>query len=327
MIIHIYNNYPNFEVTNHYLCVVCEAINKAGHNAKLVKDFASIPKNEYVLVSTATDFLRLYIKGFRHILLWQQGVMAEESFMRNHSKLRYKILSAIDKFAIKKAKFIFLVSNAQKDYYEKKYNLSIDRYYIMPCYNDKLNPAAFDSPEKYERNVFSYVGSLAVWQCFEETVRLYKRIEDAVDNSELRVFTKSKEEAKRILTCYGVKHFTIDCLPPEKLSEALNEVKYGFVLRNDDPVNNVATPTKFSSYLSAGVIPITTTAIKDFSNKVKGSDYACILNRIDDVDTIIKHMAVHIDRALIRDYYNEIFSTYYSDNYHIEQIGKRLSLE
>lgn len=326
MNISVYNNYSNFEVTNHYLCVICNALNKAGHNATIVKDFIGISKNDYVMVSAVMDFIKLYKKGFRNLFLWQQGIIAEESYMRNHSKLRYMILSAIDKFAIKKAKFIFLVSNAQKDYYEKKYNLSIDRYYIMPCYNDKLNPAAFENPEKYERNVFSYVGSLAVWQCFEETVRLYKRIEDVVNNSELRVFTKSKEEAKRILTCYRVKHFTIDCLPPEKLSEALNEVKYGFVLRNDDPVNNVATPTKFSSYLSAGVIPITTKAVNDFSNKVKGSEYACILDSIDDVDTIINHMAINIDKTMIRDYYHEIFSTYYSDEYHIEQIAKKLKV-
>lgn len=48
------------------------------------------------------------------------------------------------------------------------------------------------------------------------------------------------------------------------MSEALADVKFGFVLRNDVPVNRVATPTKLSSYLSAGVIPVFSKYLKDF---------------------------------------------------------------
>lgn len=53
------------------------------------------------------------------------------------------------------------------------------------------------------------------------------------------------------------------------MTDTLRDVKFGFVLRDDIAVNNVATPTKLSSYLSAGVIPIYSSALKDFYEKTK----------------------------------------------------------
>lgn len=87
---------------------------------------------------------------------------------------------------------------------------------------------------------------------------------------ELRVFTFSVDQANKLLEERGIKNYSVTSVPPDQMTEALRDVKFGFVLRDDIAVNNVATPTKLSSYLSAGVIPVYSTALKDFHEKRKG---------------------------------------------------------
>lgn len=41
-------------------------------------------------------------------------------------------------------------------------------------------------------------------------------------------------------------------MPVSQLNEEHAKYKFGFLLRMDDVVNNVATPTKYNSYLTLG---------------------------------------------------------------------------
>ena len=38
-----------------------------------------------------------------------------------------------------------------------------DSYYVMPCFNSKLDSSSFKNDRKYSDNIFAYVGSMASW--------------------------------------------------------------------------------------------------------------------------------------------------------------------
>jgi len=322
MKIAVYNNYSNEEVVSHYLSVILLAFIKAGHDCRVIKRFCEATKTETIVVANPLDVVKLYIRGYRHFILWMQGITPEESFLKHKSKLRYHILSMVDRFALKHSKFVFLVSQAMKDFLEKKYKTTISKFYIMPCYNDTFNEKIMDVKDKYEQNVFAYVGSLSVWQCFEETLNLYKRIEDTLPNASLKIFTKEKELAIRLITAVGIRNWSVDTVKPQDVNSALRDVKYGFVLRNNCSVNNVATPTKISSYMAAGVIPIVTKALVDISLLANDNNCIIALDDLNDAKTLIKAVSSSIDQTKLYNGFKAIFSQYYSDTYHISRISE-----
>lgn len=322
----ILNNYENKEVINDYLNIIGEAYKKNGGKIEFVDSVKKIKKNELVLVPVFTDVIRLLLSGNRNIIYWVQGLDAEESYIRNNKKIRYYIINLLVKVCLEKSLFIFFVSNEMKKFYEKKYNIIINNYYIMPCFNEKIHLELFDYKGKYSNGVFAYVGSLAKWQCFEKTIYMYKKIEENFKNTKLLILTFDKETAKKIIDKYDIKNYTIDCVEKKEVSSRLKEAAYGFVIREDIPINNVSTPTKISSYMSAGLIPIFSNVIKDFDLYSKKLNYVCSIdnnNYLSKVEELLNKEVVIKD---IKEEYNQVFSTYYSREFYINDIKENVFL-
>lgn len=317
--------YENHEVTDYYLNIVEDAFFELGCNVKNIKKIEDdISKTSIIVVSTITDVIKCYSKGFRNIFLWMQGIDAEESYVKHHNALRKFILEIITYFAVRMIKGIYYVSNEMKNYIEKKYKKK-NKFFIMPCFNTDIDVNSFEYANKYKKNIFTYVGSLSKWQCFNETVDFYKEIEKKVENTQLKVYTFSEEEAKKILREKRVKNYYIGKVSPEKIQDVLKEAKFGFTLREDIFVNNVATPTKFSSYLSAGVIPIFSLCIKDFYEKTLNKKYIIPIKNFKDVSPkIIQLCKKDIDTEEILKEYKDIFSNYYNRDKYKENMKKWL---
>ncbi len=254
-----------------------------------------------------------------------QGIDAEESYMRNGSKLRSFVLDAITKFAMKKAMAIFYVSEEMKKFEEGKFGISTDKKcFIMPCFNVSRTEALQVDERKYKKNIFTYVGSLSKWQCFEETLDFYKQIEKIDTNAELKIFTFAKDEARRIVERKKIKNCTVSSVAPEKMTEALADVKFGFVLREDDPVNRVATPTKLSSYLSAGVIPIFSKYLKDFYDRTDSFEYVVPVSDFKPTEKLQKLLVEEIEIKKLISEYMELFNTYYNPQYYIKKYKEKM---
>ena len=245
----------NSEVTDFYLETVASALEKAGFatttvSAESVKECvaAHARSEDWFLSSNAMETCRLYLQGARNVILWCQGIIPEESYLRNGSKGKSTILSLIEKSALKKAAFCLFVSDDMRRHYETKYGLSFEgRCFVMPCFNSMFEQGSFFAEGKYDSPTFAYVGSMAAWQCFEETVALYKELESRLPGAFLKVLTFNQAGAREILRAKGVERYEVGCVPPEKVAGELAKVAYGFVIREDDPVNRVATPTKVVS--------------------------------------------------------------------------------
>lgn len=317
----------NSEVTDYYLNIVAKMFQMTGEKLYTEgQDFKKCKRDDVIIVTTLQDLIKVYVHGFRNIVYWMQGIDAEESYMKNGSIIRKAILEYMTRFAMSKAKVIFYVSKAMQDYVETKYKINTgDKSFVMPCFNVSLEDGLVFDENKYNKNVFAYVGSLSKWQCFSETIDFYCKIEEQYSNTELRVFTFSRDEAESILIEKKVKNYSVSTVPPAKMSEALKEVKFGFVLREDNPVNNVATPTKISSYLSAGVIPIFSSCITDFYERTKGFSYVVPMENNTTIPTSLKKlMEDKVDFDCLQSEYMSLFETYYNPQYYIESYRTRI---
>ncbi len=262
----LYNPYDNQMVTGFYVEVIAEALKRLGYETEKRNQLCYDAENDGIVIVHPMDYPKAKKCGYRHVFLWVQGIEPEESFMRHKSHLRKAVLSLKEAAGIRKSDLVFLVSEKMREFLEKKYHTSFSgRDFIMPCFNAELDEKSFFVPEKYENNIFTYTGSLAKWQCFEETVQLYGQIEKCLPGCRFDVYTGDKKEAEALLKKHGVVNYRIDFVPREELNKRLLDCKFGFVLREDTTVNRVATPTKFSTYMASGVIPVFSSCVDGFS--------------------------------------------------------------
>lgn len=315
----IYINYPNIVVLKSYLDVIEASLTKIGYDCVFVKSLEGIDRTSLIVHPMGVDAFKYYWKGYKNFILWQQGATADESYMRNQSKLRRWVINAMDVFAMKKARFVLYVSDYMRQHYESLAGcLFSNKSYLMPCFNEEFDSSVFDK-KKYNK-VFTYAGSLDLWQCFNQTVDLYKKIEDRVPNTMFKVLTFNVEEGKRILNEKGVRNYIVKCVPKEEVKKELLETAYGFILREDNMVNRVATPTKFSSYLSAGVIPIFSDCLKDFTKVSSDMMYAYPVRESYTVEQVVNFVGRDIDPSRVKEEFQSLFENYYSAAKHTSNL-------
>ena len=325
----IYNPYSNQAVTKCYVSVIERALNSLSFPTKQVTQLRRRKENSNhgIIVIAARDAIKAKLAGYKKVILWVQGAMAEESYMRHHSKMRYIVLSCMEAVGLRVADFILFVSQAEKEYYSKKLKLKLDNSYVMPCFNEEIDERFFKDQNRYRENRFVYAGGLSVWQCFEPTVRLYRKIEEQVPDAHFRVLVKDHEAAKRVLEQYGVKNYSLGFVPPEEVGAEMAKAKFGFCIRENNVVNRVATPTKLSNYISCGVMPIYSEYIEDFHSRAKKCSYCFCANpdfSETTVNEIVQACRTNFSPEDVYLCYRELFGEYYSAVSHIDKLSQVL---
>lgn len=317
-------------VVKTYMDVIQKGINKGNIQCvDVLPGDNTISKKDFLLTDSPLVAIKYMFKGFKNHIVWFQGVSPEESYMANKSQLRCIVLSWIEKTVLRHAKLVFLVSESMKAHYENKYKIDLSKKsFIMPCYNETAVVEGSFENVKYKENNFLYVGSLLPWQCFKETVELYAQIERKSHNvTKFYVFTQQKEEANRILNEQGVKNYEVVFVAQAELSDRIKRMKYGFVLRENSVVNNVATPTKFSNYLANGIIPIYSSVVESFADFDKENKLGIVCN-LDDLDSGVERILAHMQRNLsaedVRKKCEYAFSDYYNADMYIVKIAETL---
>lgn len=312
----------NTTVMNYYLETIGAALSESGHDVSYAYRAEEIhPRSDdKIVAATATSAIKLFPKC-RHLIYWAQGVWPEESYMRHKSKLRFLVTGILEKWVLKHAEFVFFVSNSMRTFYEEKYQLNFDgRCYIMPCANEELHQESFAAPDKYTRNVFCYAGSTSVWQCFEPTVALYRKIEEKYPDSKLLLLVSDRDTAMEYIQKYNVQNYEINFVPVEQLPQVLKEVKFGFVLREPSPVNSVATPTKILTYLANGILPIYSTCLDGIHEILQNTAYGVAYRNDGDLAQIERLMAEPPVGDAVLQEFQVIYKEHYARQTHIERI-------
>lgn len=287
-------------------------------------------REDLVVVGSCLSFLRMWLRGYRNIITWFQGVLPEESYMRNHNLIRRNVLEIIEKFALRKSRVAIFVSNAMKNYYENYYKITFDNFYIMPCFNTYFAMQNSGDNSRYENPVFTYVGGLNAWQCINETIMLYREIEKVFKcKSSMLILTRQRNEAEEIVKKIGIKNYTIKTVHYKNISEELRNVAFGFNLRRDNVVNRVATPTKLANYVANGVIPIVSSCVEDFVTISKNNPYVIAVENMENLTCVAEKvrelLASGVTYEKVFCASKEYFTEYYNSEHHVKRIAELIA--
>ena len=319
-------------VTNLYLQIIEKALKKSGYQCSFEYNLSKINKSDLLVFDECKIAFKYLLKGYSNFFVWTQGIVPEEALLQGYSRLRYYIHSMIEYVVLKRAKLVFMVSNEMLFHYQNKYSLNLkEKTFIMPCFNEEgVDIASFKDKNKYRNNTFVYLGSLSKWQCFEETLDIYKSIEKVHPDSKLYIFAEKINDAIKKIHDKKIKNFQVEFVSPKDLGEKIRNIKYGFVIRKDIEVNRVATPTKISNYISHGIIPIYSKCLTSFNDYNSEENIAIsfdLKKKKDSINKILQDMKKEILIDTIEKWSKETFATYYNENKYITQILKKIREE
>ena len=131
-------------------------------------------------------------------------------------------------------------------------------------------------------------------------------------NSKLTIITNEVTKAECLLREKNILAQVIS-LPQHEVEKELWKYDFGFLLRDNINVNNVASPIKFLEYVGNGVIPIISEGIGDYSSLVKEKNIGVLES--NDIDSMITKMLELRLREDIQEQLYNIASEYTWNNY------------
>lgn len=316
------------DATAFYVGVIKKAIAKGGKQFEEIVGNLVIDKDDNVVTIGSLDALYSYRRKYKYLINWYQGIGPEQLLYFSKENKLYVLAKVIlyhicEKIALRKCKLNIFVSKSMLAHYEHKYGYKGDNYFIMPCFNEYLQEQSFYD-EKYTKPTFVYTGSTDGWQCIPETLFLFKRIKEQIPDATLTIYSKDKEKVNKILKECAVEA-DVKYVSYTQLSEEIRKFKYGFLIRQNNPVNDVATPTKMCSYLANGLIPIYSDVIGDFKDVFSEMNYTIPLSEnYEGIDKIYELEKKNINASEVHKEFSEIFRVYYSEEKYINSLYEKM---
>lgn len=209
------------------------------------------------------------------------GIVPEETAMSGGHPKRVAALERIERDLLERCDLAVLVSQRMRRHFRDKYGVALDRTLEVPCCVRLDNFAADSAAARAERArlgvgdrpVLAYVGTLTAWQWPEAMFTLFAQLHRRLADPYLLLLLPEgdHERAAAMLDGLGVPRaaWSVRAVPHEQVGAALAAADAGLLLRQEDPVNHVSSPTKFGEYLAVGVPVITTPATGDFAGWVE----------------------------------------------------------
>lgn len=240
------------------------------HFFLIFKQFNKADKIYFHSVLKVLNALIFILLLNKKMILDIHGVVPEELKM-NNKILQFYIYKFCEKIIFGKAKLLICVSENMKNFYVKNYPRSHAKYVtypILPNTIDNINKTENYSKE-YSTVNFVYSGNTQKWQNVELMIDVISK--NLKDNFIYYILTRNVDEMKALfeekIGLSANNQIVILSVNPENLKEYYEKCHYGFILRDDVLVNNVACPTKMVEYLHYGIIPIVkSTNIGDFES-------------------------------------------------------------
>jgi hypothetical protein len=217
------------------------------------------------------------------MILDVHGIVPEETHHHGNKRFAF-FLEKIERWTFKHISKAIFVSKKMEEYLSKKYPFFNGQKIVFNIYPQTLvgntgNDKMYNIDTT--KNVIIYSGNTQKWQ---NVNIMLQAIKSCISESiEYVVLTGEKEKFEKLVAQYGLlENIKILSLPASELPNIYKIANYGFILRDDIPLNNVASPTKLIEYLHFGIIPIVRSEkIGDFYDL--GYEYI----KIDDFSTSV----------------------------------------
>jgi glycosyltransferase involved in cell wall biosynthesis len=323
------NPWDRNDATYKYMDIIACAFKKAGYEDRgLTNSLDEIGASDTIVtINCAFGAKASLLKPKNRIVHWFQGVEPEERrFLHGGTKgeLQYLLWNVLERIVARKADHCIFVSSEMLQHYEQKHKVQSSGF-IMPCYNAAFDERNIASQNKCRTMNLVYAGSMHPWQRVADVLAIFREIQKLNSDARLTLLTRELDTARKLSMEQGVSKVDIRSVPAERIAEELAQFSCGFILRNEMLINEVSTPTKLSSYLAAGVMPVITTATPALGRMIEDTKYKLVLNpKIDPLDAAKKILDLHKSLGdpadLVRDY-KTIFENHFDDRKYAEKLA------
>ncbi len=248
--------------------------------------FKNKARVENVYVRCVFDFIKIFLLKKLFFSKWKitfdfRGILPYELKTKGRSKFKQNICFGLEFFVFNAADRVHCVSNKMKRYLTEHYGERLVK--VIPCGVAPFQSSIKKVQRKSNLIKFVYSGGLSEWQCFDSVCNIMRTYQDLEHSFSFTVFTLDVDKAREITSAAGLRS---DLVEFKKLAQAdvvseLSAYDFGFLLRNNEPTNNVASPIKFSEYVVAGVIPIISTGVGDYSELVQNENIGILINSFE----------------------------------------------
>lgn len=221
---------------------------------------------EEMYTRSVFEFLRLYLLRLLFFRKWRiiydfRGLAFAEAAMRQKSKLKVSVLEKLERFASCKADSLRTVSQKFADFLQQEWKVE-KLIRIVPCCMATI--CRVEKSQSATPISFVYVGSVAPWQRLDDVLKFYKEWSKTM-STRLTIITPDISLVQKRLELEKIEG-SVFSLPTQDVAEELKKHDFGFLLRDEILVNQVASPIKFLEYIGNGVIPIISQGVGDYTD-------------------------------------------------------------
>ena len=211
------------------------------------------------------------------------------------AKVRLYLTLLHEQKAVRSADRVFVVSEQLLEYHLRKgKDLSKHKIVVVPGAADR-NSFFFEQSlrDRCRRDltlqdeiVLVYSGGLAQkWAVPDKLFELLQAVRSHIDNVILLVLTPDVDIGTSLRKKYGLseKEALVTRARYQDVNKYLNAGDIGLLLRENDPTNTNASPTKFSEYLLCGLPVIISSSVTDFAAFVRQQQVGYVLESFDEL--------------------------------------------
>lgn len=189
-----------------------------------------------------------------------------------------KIIRTLECKAVLESDFRIAVSSKLIDYWVSQFAYTGDRHVVIPCTLSTGFSPDLPTPDNYrlartklgfnpEDLVMVYSGSTAGWQSFHVLENFLTPVMSKDIHLKILFLSKPDESINRLKAKFPGQ--VIDkWVSHQEVQQVLSACDYGILIREQSITNQVASPTKFAEYLSAGLPVLISDCIGDYSDFV-----------------------------------------------------------
>jgi len=250
-----------------------------GGARRLIADFRGDQEAEYRLYENAPLITRMKLKGIRRV---EQEVCAKAA--------------AIQCVSVALADFLVTARGAVRD-----------RIQVIPtCVDLRMFGAGADVRAQVRSElalgvdfVVAYCGGARRWNCPAKQVEAFVAVRNLVRNAKFLVITPDAERMRALLAeSLPRSEWRVVSAEHREIPRLLAVADLALLIREPNPVNFVASPTKFSEYLASGVPVVVSPGIGDTERIVRQWGCGAVWRSDRDLLSVVE--SVRNERGKIR---------------------------
>lgn len=254
-------------------------------------------------LSSTMALTKLCPAGVKYISDFHADLYPELEFY-NEKSWKIKLAKEEAKYAILNSDFVITVSSNLSRHLQMNYSPSFKNG-IQSCL-PLLKKFDFNFESRKEKRidlgienriVIGYSGGLQAYQCIEESIYLFKLLQEKVSNLFFLIYTCGDLELINAkIKKLGLKEtdYQIKCISSDEIPNYLSLIDIGLLLREEKTINLVSSPTKGLEYLAAGNAILTTKSAGNIPDLVGNSKSAFILPSLNFSEELVNQLSEYL---------------------------------